>query len=83
MKSKLIDSSKAPRPGKKPTTKAADQSRQVIESLVPGKVAQIELAEGENVRGVKVSLTRAARTLGTEVTLWDNDGVIYAELTKD
>lgn len=80
MKAKLIDAQKAPRSDKKPTTKAADMSRQIVESLVLGKVAQIELSENENVRGVKVSLTRAARALGKEVSLWDIDGVVYAEL---
>lgn len=82
MEFELVDSRKVPRPRRKPTRRG-QESQRIIESLTPGKTAIVRLGKDQNVRGVKVSLTHAARRLGKPVTLWDHDGVVYAELVEE
>lgn len=80
MDGSYLDVTKAPRPGKKPTTKQGRISQQLLAGLTKGKVLQVKPKEGQTVRGVKVSLSRAAKSLGKSVNTWDVDGVVYAEL---
>lgn len=83
MEGTYLDASKAPRPGKKPTTKQGRASQELLAGLTVGTVLQIKPREGQTVRGVKVSLTRAAKSLGKTIETWDVDGVVYAKLADD
>jgi hypothetical protein len=40
-------------------------------------VGELELSPGEQVRGVKVRLRRAATRLSREIEIWDADGRVY------
>jgi hypothetical protein len=71
-----------PRPTKKPTRRS-QATQKVIEALIRDKVAVIRVPDGGNVRGIKVSLTHAAKRVGKLVKLWDVDEVVYAELADD
>ena len=82
MKFSLIDRSKAP----EPKTKAGGTTSQfdkVVNSLVPGKAARIEPQGKETPRGIKVSISRAAKRNGKRVRSWDADGKVYAELVDE
>ncbi len=80
MKFQLIDRSKAPDPLGPSANKNMQLANELVNSLAPGKAARIELSGKETVRGAKASVTRAAKRVGKRVRLWDNNGVVYAEL---
>ena len=83
MRATLIDASEAPpRPGG-PSSKRTTLVTNIIASLVPGKVAKVELENGETARGAKASLTRAAKKLGKTVSVWDSESVVYAQLSDE
>ncbi len=48
-----------------------------VRGVEAGSVGELVLADGENVRGVKVSLRRAATRLGQSIDIWDADGRVY------
>ena len=77
----MIDQSKAPRPKAKPTGATA-QFDELVNALVPGKVARIEASGKESPRGIKASITRAAKRTGKRVHSWDVDGKVYAALIE-
>lgn len=82
MKITVIEANEAPaRPGG-PMSKRTAAVTELLSSLIPGKVARIELDPSETARGAKASLTRAAKKLGREVAVWDTDGVVYAQLAE-
>lgn len=83
MKYQLIARSKAPDPNTSPMTKNMRLANELVNSLAPGKAAKIELSGKETIRGAKASVTRAAKRYGKRVRLWDNNGVVYAELISD
>ena len=80
MKYQMIDRSKAPDPLGPSANKNMQLANELVNSLAPGKAARIELTGKETVRGAKASVTRAAKRIGKRVRLWDNNGVVYAEL---
>lgn len=82
MDGSYIESSKAPRPGKKPTTKRGEVSQRLVAGLTTGKVLRVQPEAGQTVRGVKVSLSRAAKNLGRTIETWDIEGIVYAELVE-
>jgi len=83
MKYTLIDREKAPhREGASVPSERRQQSERVVAALIPAKVAKIELGPKDTPRGVKASLTRAAKRQGKIVRSWDVNGVVYAELTE-
>ncbi len=82
MKFSLIDRSKAPEPKSATANKNVDIFNELVTSLVPGKAARVELTGKETPRGVKASITRAARRMGKPVRSWDVDGKVYAELVS-
>lgn len=82
MKFSLIDRSKAPDPKTGSTNKNVDIFNDLVTSLVPGKVARVELTGKETPRGVKASITRAGKRMGKNVRSWDVDGKVYAELVN-
>jgi len=43
----------------------------------PESVGELVLADGESLRGVKVSLRRASTRLGQSIDIWDSDGRVY------
>lgn len=48
-----------------------------ISDVGAGDVGELQLAEGEKPRGVKVSLRRAATRMGRELEIWDANGRVY------
>ena len=82
MKYTLIDREKAPTESIQTTSERRRQSEQIVAALVPGKAAKIELGPKDTARGVKASLTRAAKRQNRQVRSWDINGVVYAELDQ-
>jgi len=82
MKFTLIDREKAPTESIQTTSERRRQSEQIVSALVPGKAAKIELGPKDTARGVKASLTRAAKRQNRQVRSWDINGVVYAELDQ-
>ena len=82
MKYSLIDRGKAPQPKAKPASAAALFDG-LVASLVLGKAARVEPTGKGTPRGLKASITRAARRAGRTVRSWDADGKVYAELVED
>lgn len=82
MKYTLIDREKAPTESLQTTSERRRQSEQIVAALVPGKAAKIELGPKDTARGVKASLTRAAKRQNRQVRSWDINGVVYAELDQ-
>lgn len=82
MKYTLIDREKAPTESLQTTSERRRQSEQIVSALVPGKAAKIELGPKDTARGVKASLTRAAKRQNRQVRSWDINGVVYAELDQ-
>jgi len=82
MKYTLIDREKAPEESLQTTSERRRQSEQIVSALVPGKAAKIELGPKDTARGVKASLTRAAKRQNRQVRSWDINGVVYAELDQ-
>lgn len=84
MKYTLIDQEKAPqRETESVPSKRRQESERIVAALIPGKVAQIELGPKDTPRGVKASLTRAAKRQNRPVRSWDINGVVYAELAPN
>ena len=82
MKYAMIDRGKAPAPKAKPTSTTA-LFDELVASLAPGKAARVEPTGKETPRGLKASITRAAKRAGRTVRSWDVDGKVYAELVDD
>ena len=82
MKYTLIDRERAPTESIQTTSERRRQSEQIVSALVPGKAAKIELGPKDTARGVKASLTRAAKRQNRQVRSWDINGVVYAELDQ-
>jgi hypothetical protein len=78
----LIDTQSAPAKPGGPMNKRAAMVQSIVSDLVPGKVAKVELEGTETTRGTKASISRAAKKLGRTVAVWDNQGVVYAELSE-
>ena len=81
MRYTMIDADKAPAKPPKTLSRMARETHAIVASLTPGKVARIEPSDGETVRGVKASVTRAAKRMNKTVRTWDHDGLVYAELS--
>ena len=79
VKYSLIDRNKAPEPKTK-AVGTTGQFDELVASLVPGKAARVEPQGKETPRGIKVSISRAAKRAGRRVRSWDVDGKVYAEL---
>lgn len=83
MKYTQIDREKAPKQdAKSAPSERRRQSEQIVSALEPGKAARIELGPKDTPRGVKASLTRAAKRYNRQVRSWDSNGVVYAELDQ-
>ena len=83
MRYTLIDAETAPSKPGGPMNKRAALVQSIVSDLVPGKAARIELDGTETTRGTKASISRAAKKLGRTVTVWDAEGVVYAELSEE
>ncbi len=84
MKYTLIDRDKAPDENTKTApSERRRQSELIVSALVPGKAAKIDLGPKDTARGVKASLTRAAKRQERSVRSWDINGVVYAELVEN
>ena len=42
-----------------------------------GNVGELELAQDESIRGIKVRLRRAATRIGSTLEIWDANGKVY------
>ena len=69
-----------PAPAK--TTKGMDESAAILAQLGKGKVAAITPDDGQTMRGLKASMSRAANRQGTKITAWDVDGTLYIKLAS-
>jgi hypothetical protein len=83
VKYELIDASAAPPKPASPQNKRQQMVQSIILDLVPGKVARVQLEGKEAPRGVKTSLTRAAKKMGKSINVWDAQGAVYAEIAED
>lgn len=75
----MIDEQDVPRGAKQAGSKAK-ASQALVQSLVAGKAARVEPAEGESLTGLRVSITRAAKALSIPVCVTKHDGVLYVQL---
>jgi hypothetical protein len=83
MKYTLIDREHIPPQSTELTmTERRRQSERVVAELVPGKAAKIEPGPKDTPRGIKASLTRAAKRQNRAIQSWEIDGVVYAELVQ-
>jgi hypothetical protein len=78
----MIEAKDVPQVAKEGTSRAK-ASRALVQSLKPGKAARVEPNEGEALRGLKVSITRAAKALSIPVSVVSHDGVLYVQLSED
>ena len=76
----LIDHQEAPARGPERSKRRIPGMEELVGSLEAGKVARIELAEGEKPRMVTEQLFKTATRAGKMVDVWEVGGVIYAEL---
>ena len=78
----LLDAAEAPAPGPGPGPHRGDPRRravaEMLDALVPGKVARIEPTGQEKTRVIRAQLYRTAVERGQQVTAWEHDGVLYA-----
>lgn len=81
MRYEIIDADQAPPKPKTPPSKRTELINRIIRDLEPGKVAKIELENGETVRGTKTSLSRAAKKLGVSVSAWQGGDAVFLELS--
>ncbi|HEU5432552.1 MAG TPA: hypothetical protein VFU81_12865 [Thermomicrobiales bacterium] len=80
MKVTTIRPEEAP-PKPRPTaSKLTRQVEQMLTNLKPGTVAKIDREGDETTRGVKASITRAAKRMGKNVDTWDAGGAVFAQL---
>ena len=82
MKWTQVDQSRAPRPSRQGGTRRSVAFDRLVEGLVDGKVARIELEEGDTLRGLRASITRAAGRYGVRVQVWEHEGDLYAALRQ-
>lgn len=81
MKFQIIDRKEAPEVGKPSSaSKMMNESMELINALSKGKVARIDLEEGASARGVKSSISRAAKKLNKPVRNWQVNETIFVEL---
>jgi hypothetical protein len=62
------------------STKAVLEAQRQYENFIQsinGDVGELVLSEGEQLRGIKVRLRRAASRLSREIEIWDANGHVY------
>ncbi len=79
MQYEMIDETEAPAKPKE-MSKKARASLALINALTPGKVAKVTVPEGENLRGVKLSLSRVGALNNRKVETWDDGSYVYVKL---
>lgn len=67
-----------PAPGK--MTKGMEESSAILAQLGKGKVAAVTPDGDQTMRGLKASMSRAAKRQGTKITAWDVEGTLYIKL---
>ena len=75
---KVRSASEVPTPSK--SSKTVHEAQLQYEGFIQAinnDVGELELSPGEQVRGVKVRLRRAATRLSREIEIWDADGRVY------
>lgn len=75
----IRSASEVPQPSRAP--KAARERQKMYEGFVREiggtSIGELELSEGENLRGVKVALRRAATRIAQDIEIWDGNGRVY------
>ncbi len=79
MQYELINATDAPAKPKE-MSKRARASLALINALTPGKVAKVTVPEGENLRGVKLSLSRVASINKRKIEVYDDGTYVYVKL---
>ena len=76
MKYEIINEKDAPA-APAPMTKGMRESSAILDQLKKGSVAAITPDDGQTVRGIKASMSRAAKRQGLKVSVYEVDGVVY------
>ena len=76
----LIDRQEAPARAPERAKRRIRGMDELVASLVPGKVARIELAEGDKPLRVSDQLFKTATRQGKLVDVWEVGGILYAEV---
>ena len=78
----VIDRSEAPARRPERDKRRIPGIEELVGGLAPGKVARIELAEGERPRAVMEQLFKTATRQGKMLDIWEVGGILYAELAQ-
>ena len=76
MNYEIINEKDAPA-ARAPMTKGMRESVAILDRLKKGSVAAITPDEGQSTRGIKASMSRAAKRQGVRLTVYDVDGLVY------
>lgn len=78
-----IKESKAPKPAKS-LSKSAAAALEVVTTLKDGQVAKVTPSDGQTIRGLKASFTRAAKAQKLKVQTWnvDDDPALYVKKVR-
>ncbi|MDQ3780702.1 MAG: hypothetical protein M3354_09190 [Chloroflexota bacterium] len=80
MKHSMIEQSDAPaRPPERGKRRVSGMD-ELVETLMPGKVARIEIEEDEKQRNVTEQLFKTAARSGKLVDVWEVGGILYAQV---
>jgi hypothetical protein len=77
-----IDQSDAPAPAPDRAKRRIAGVEELVAGLTPGKVARIELGEGEKPRPVVEQLFKAAARQRKLIDVYDVGGLLYAEMAS-
>ncbi len=67
------------------STKAVLEAQRQYDNFIQsinGDVGELVLSEGEQLRGIKVRLRRAASRLSREIEIWDANGHVYFRIVS-
>lgn len=65
-----------------PISERQEQYAGFVRAIGTGQVGELQLLEGEEMRGEKVRLRRASTRLGIQLEIWDDDDRIYFEIFR-
>lgn len=79
MKVEIINEKDAPAAPAKSSDGAAE-AQSIVKQLKKGVVARIEPEGKQTIRGLRVNLSKAAKSAGVRLQTWDVDGYLYVKL---
>ena len=78
-----IDQAEAPAPAPDRAKRRVAGVEELVAGLEPGKVAKIELEDGEKPRPILEQLFKAAARQRKLIDVYDVGGLLYAEMMTD